>query len=687
MKKITFLCVMLISINLSLKAQTGVPITVTGFNEDLIANGSGQQASQSTSRGFDNDLSSANVFYVAGFNCGSGGPFGLPSNGEINSIGTSGVTYQLAAYASNNTLLLVNLNDQGTLTFQNPGSFAKLSVLASSAGTPGSPTSFNVQVNFSDGSNTVYPFTVADWCVPGIIPTYAIQNLGRVQRNSCIFDNVGVNGVSMYDCFIILNGADQAKVVTSITFTKTVANDRSGVFAVCGITAVGTPPAVVATAATSITTSGFTANWGAAATATTYKLDVSTSNDFSTLVSQYNNYDVGNVLSYPVTGLSPGTTYYYRLRGVNTNGQGPNSNVIEVQTLVTPVVPTVTTQAVTGIDLTTATGNGNITDLGVPNPTQHGVCWSTSTNPTTGNSKTEEGTASATGPFTSSITGLTAGTLYYVRAYATNTTGTSYGDEVSFTSLKMPAVTTQAVTEIDLTTATGNGNITDLGIPNPTQYGVCWSTSTNPTTGNSKTEEGTASATGAFTSDITSLISGTTYYLKAYATNIAGTSYGNEVSFVALSTPTIQASYITFPNVQNTQMSVSWTVGSGANRVVFAIQTGSGGSLTALPVDGTTYTANPVFGDGTQIGTSGWFCIYNGNGTDVTVTMLTPNSNYRFMVCEYNGSAGSEYYNTDTATNNPFEISSVPISNWAIFLGIFLIVGFMVVRYSRRLFA
>ena len=588
MKKITFLCVMLISINLSLKAQTGVPITVTGFNEDLIANGSGQQASQSTSRGFDNDLSFANVFYVAGFNCGSGGPFGLPSNGEINSIGTSGVTYQLAAYASNNTLLLVNLNDQGTLTFQNPGSFAKLSVLASSAGTPGSPTSFNVQVNFSDGSNTVYPFTVADWCVPGITPTYAIQNLGRVQRYSCLFDNVGVNGVSMYDCFIILNGADQAKVVTSITFTKTVANDRSGVFAVCGITAVGTPPAVVATAATSITTSGFTANWDAAATATTYKLDVSTSNDFSTLVSPYNNYDVGNVLSYPVTGLSPGTTYYYRLRGVNTNGQGPNSNVIEVQTPVTPVVPT---------------------------------------------------------------------------------------------------VTTQAVTSIDLTTATGNGNITDLGVPNPTQYGVCWSTSTNPTTGNSKTEEGTASATGAFTSDITSLISGTTYYLKAYATNIAGTSYGNEVSFVALSTPTIQASYITFPNVQNTQMSVNWTVGNGANRVVFAIQTGSGGSLTALPVDGTTYTANPVFGDGTQIGTSGWFCIYNGNGTDVTVTMLTPNSNYRFMVCEYNGSAGSEYYNTNTAINNPFEISSVPISNWAIFLGIFLIVGFMVVRYSRRLFA
>jgi hypothetical protein len=121
--------------------------------------------------------------------------------------------------------------------------------------------------------------------------------------------------------------------------------------------------------------------------------------------------------------------------------------------------------------------------------------------------------------------------------------------------------------------------------------------------------------------------------------------------------------------------------------VVFAIQIGSGGSSTALPVDGTTYTANPVFGDGTQIGSSGWYCIYNGNGTGVIVTGLTPNSNYRYMVCEYNGSAGSEYYNRNTATNNPFEISSVPISNWAIILGILLITTFVVFRFRRNCYS
>ena len=94
----------------------------------------------------------------------------------------------------------------------------------------------------------------------------------------------------------------------------------------------------------------------------------------------------------------------------------------------------VTTQDVTNIGTTTATGNGNITDLGVPNPTAHGVCWSTSANPTTSDSYTDEGAASSTGAFTSDMAGLSPGTTYYVRAYATNTAGTAYGADVSFTT-------------------------------------------------------------------------------------------------------------------------------------------------------------------------------------------------------------------------------------------------------------
>ena len=107
-----------------------------------------------------------------------------------------------------------------------------------------------------------------------------------------------------------------------------------------------------------------------------------------------------------------------------------------IYTYGTPATPTVTTQAVTSISGTTATGNGNITSLGVPDPTAHGVCWNTTGAPTTTDSKTDEGAATATGAFTTGITGLTASTKYYVRAYATNSVGTGYGNQVEFTADK-----------------------------------------------------------------------------------------------------------------------------------------------------------------------------------------------------------------------------------------------------------
>lgn len=98
--------------------------------------------------------------------------------------------------------------------------------------------------------------------------------------------------------------------------------------------------------------------------------------------------------------------------------------------------PTVTTQSVTGITLTTATGNGNITYLGNTTTTAHGVCWGTNSNPTISNASfINKGTASNTGAFTANITGLLPGTTYYLRAFATNTGGTSYGEQVSFTTI------------------------------------------------------------------------------------------------------------------------------------------------------------------------------------------------------------------------------------------------------------
>jgi hypothetical protein len=261
-----------------------------------------------------------------------------------------------------------------------------------------------------------------------------------------------------------------------------------------------------------------------------------------------------------ISGLTAGTQYYVRAYATNLIGTVYGNEV----SFTTLKIPTVTTEAVSAINQTTATGNGTLTDLGVPNPTAYGVCWNTIGTPTIENAVSDLGGASITGPFTAGMTGLTPGTLYYVRAFATNTDGTVYGNEVTFTTQVLPAVTTQAVTSISYNTATGNGNITNLGIPNPTAYGVCWSTSTSPTTSNNHTDESGASATGAFTSNITGLNVGTLYYVRAYATNDAGTVYGNQVSFSTLSStpPTLATSFpINITDVSATGRGNIYTLG------------------------------------------------------------------------------------------------------------------------------
>ncbi|MFA6924630.1 MAG: hypothetical protein WC223_10295 [Bacteroidales bacterium] len=88
---------------------------------------------------------------------------------------------------------------------------------------------------------------------------------------------------------------------------------------------------------------------------------------------------------------------------------------------------------------------------------------------------------------------------------------------------------TTFVTDITTITATSGGTVASDGGNAVTAYGVCWATTTNPTIANSKTVDG--SGVGSFISNITGLTSGTTYYVRAYATNGAGTSYGNQVSF------------------------------------------------------------------------------------------------------------------------------------------------------------
>ncbi|MDB4606060.1 hypothetical protein OAG83_01860 [Cyclobacteriaceae bacterium] len=193
------------------------------------------------------------------------------------------------------------------------------------------------------------------------------------------------------------------------------------------------------------------------------------------------------------------------------------------------VVPTLSsTTAASSITGATASSGGVISNDGGSSVTARGVAWGTSTAPTISDSYTTDG--SGTGTFTSSLTGLSGSTTYYVRAYATNSAGTAYGTEISFTTLSFSTFSsTTEASSITGTTASSGGVISNDGGSSVTARGVAWGTSTAPTISDSYTTDG--SGTGTFTSSLTGLSGSTTYYVRAYATNSAGTAYGPEISF------------------------------------------------------------------------------------------------------------------------------------------------------------
>jgi hypothetical protein len=228
-----------------------------------------------------------------------------------------------------------------------------------------------------------------------------------------------------------------------------------------------------------------------------------------------------------ITGLTPSSTYYFRAYATNSVGTVYGTQ-ISSSTLAS--IPVLTMTAMTNITITSAKCSVNITDDRGSTITARGVCWSKSSNPTIADNKTMRGTGK--GIFTDSITGLSPNSVYYARAYATNNIGTSYSSQVSFATLMSPPVlATQVLSAITASTAISGGTIISDGGITITAVGVCWSTNQNPTIANNKTRDDISSG---FYSYLTELVSNTTYYVRAYATNAQGTSYGAQISFTTL---------------------------------------------------------------------------------------------------------------------------------------------------------
>ena len=318
-----------------------------------------------------------------------------------------------------------------------------------------------------------------------------------------------------------------------------------------------------------------------------------------------------------ITSLTAGTTYYYKAYATNS----VNTTYGEVQSFTTlAVAPTASTTAATGITSTTTTLNGNITSDGGAEITARGFVYAISNTDLIigATDVTDVALSGTTGSFNEEITGLTAGTAYYYKAYAKNSVGTTYGEEQSFTTLAVvPAVSTTTATAITSTTATLNGNITSDGGAEITARGFVYATSnTGLTIENTAADTVIVSGTeiGTFNSAITSLTAGTTYYYRTYATNSVGTTYGNEQNFTTLAKPTVSTAAASA--ITSTTATLNGNITSDGGAIITARGFVYAISNTDLII-GTTGVANVVVS-----GTTGTF--------SEQITSLTAGTTYYY---------------------------------------------------------
>ncbi len=256
-----------------------------------------------------------------------------------------------------------------------------------------------------------------------------------------------------------------------------------------------------------------------------------------------------------LSNLTPGVKYYARAFARNSYGIS-YGNQIEFTTLSGNLASVQTlNDFVTTSYPDWVTCKGTILSNGGQEITSAGFVCSTKTNPTVSSySSICTSNATSVGEYDAIFKGLTANTTYYTRSYVTTSVGTAYGDEYTFTTkaATKPVVYTNSVSSsyIKYTDATCTGKIYSTGGYGITQYGICYSTASNPTISNSiKICTSPVIVGSNYSVNITGLSDNTIYYYRAYATNSLGTSYGSNYSFTTktISAPsigTISAEYI-----------------------------------------------------------------------------------------------------------------------------------------------
>jgi len=223
-------------------------------------------------------------------------------------------------------------------------------------------------------------------------------------------------------------------------------------------------------------------------------------------------------------GLTPLTTYHFRLVATNAAGTRTGSDL----TLTTGGKPSVTTQAANSVTSSAATLNGSVSPnrLATTYHFEYGTTTSygsqsPAVDPNAGSGST--GVAVAT-----SLSGLTAGTTYHFRLVATNSAGTTYGDDLTFTTLVKPSVATGSASDVGASAATLNGTVNPNGLATTYHFEYGTTTSYGSQSPAVDASAGSGSTGVAVSRSLSGLTAGTTYHFRLVATNSAGTTAGDD---------------------------------------------------------------------------------------------------------------------------------------------------------------
>ena len=311
-------------------------------------------------------------------------------------------------------------------------------------------------------------------------------------------------------------------------------------------------------------------------------------------------------------------TYSVTLIVTNVNGNDTKTKTgYIVVSDVNPQLPTLTTTAITNPTNTTATSGGNITNQGTSAVNARGVCWSTSQNPTIANSKTVDG--SGIGNFTSNLTCLATNTTYYVRAYATNTTCTAYGNQQSLTT-------------------TGNlancGTVTDIdgNVYNTVTIGTqCWMVENLKTT---RYNDGTSIPNETDNNSWDSLNTGAWCYLYNNASNNV---YGKLYNWYAVNTGKLAPAGWHVPSVAECDILINYLGGLSV----------AGGAMkaTCLWYNPNTGASNTSGFTGLPVGTRGFYATFGGFGYNFYIWSSTEYNTYDAWCINltYNNSNATSY--------------------------------------------